>query len=60
MKTHAITAKEIGYVIDDFNSLEDAKKALRKYEAEDVRDGIFEPDFYEIVPLDENGDVVHK
>lgn len=36
-------------MIDEFDSMKAAEKTLELYEKEDKKDGIFEPDFYEIV-----------
>lgn len=36
-------------MIDEFDSMKAAEKTLELYEKEDRKDGIFEPDFYEIV-----------
>lgn len=43
---------EAGNFIDFFASLEDAQKAIEKYEEEDKSNGDFEPDFYEIYNQD--------
>jgi len=40
--------KEAGNVIDDFNTLMEAEKALNDYETQDIRNGEYTPDFYEI------------
>ena len=37
-----------GNVIEDFNSLEEAKKCIELFEIQDKKDGIYVPDFYEI------------
>lgn len=44
--------RETWTIIDEFETLEDAKTALEKYEETDKADGIFEKDFYDII--DEN------
>ena len=49
MKKFKIQDREAGNEIDVFESYEEAKAALEEYEAQDKKDGIYEPDFYEIV-----------
>ena len=49
MKTYTIQDKECGNPIDDFNSLEEAQDALKDYEQQDKEDGIYTPNFYEII-----------
>lgn len=41
--------REAGNVIDTFDSLEEALKAIESYEAEDMAEGTFTKDFYEAV-----------
>lgn len=41
--------KESGIIIDGFITLDEAKEAIREYEAEDKADGSYTDDFYEIV-----------
>lgn len=48
MKRYVTRESVAGNVIEWFNTIEEAKKAIHKYEEEDKRDGYFEPDFYEI------------
>ena len=48
METYKIQNKETGTVIESGLTLEDAKKTLDAFEAQDKEDGIYEPDFYEI------------
>lgn len=48
---YVIRDREAGNVIDKFNTLEDAQIELARYEENDKMDGIYEPDFYEIVEL---------
>lgn len=40
--------REAGNAIEEFYTREEAEQALKNYEAEDKREGIYEPDFYEI------------
>ncbi|MGN0568815.1 MAG: hypothetical protein ACI4JR_09535 [Acutalibacteraceae bacterium] len=41
--------REAGNKIEAFSTIEEAKKAILEYEAEDKRDGTYTPDFYDIV-----------
>ena len=41
--------REAGNAIEEFFTREEAEQALREYEAEDKAEGIYEPDFYEII-----------
>ena len=50
--------REAGNVIDEFATLDEAKKAIAQYELDDQRQGIWEPDFYEIAALDDAGNEV--
>jgi len=43
-----IQDKEAGNYIDSFATIEEAQEELKKYEKNDKKDGIYEPDFYEI------------
>ena len=47
-----IRDREAGNVITEFETLEEAKKELEKYEAQDKKDGTYTEDFYEIYDLD--------
>ena len=47
-----IRDREAGNVITEFETLEEAKKELEKYEAKDKKDGVYVEDFYEIYDLD--------
>ena len=47
-----IRDREAGNVITEFKTLEEAKKELEKYEAQDKKDGVYVEDFYEIYDLD--------
>lgn len=50
MKRKIYTAdRETGTFIDEFASIEDARAAIQQYEESDKNDGIYEPDFYDIV-----------
>ncbi len=52
MKTnYVIRDREAGNVIDYFETEESAKSKLREYEAQDLEDGTYEEDFYEIHKL---------
>lgn len=44
--------RECGNIIDRFETIEDAMKAIKSYEEEDKRNGDYTPDFYDVV--DEN------
>lgn len=44
-----IRDREAGNFIDSFDSYEEAFTALNEYEAEDRAEGIYVPEFYEIV-----------
>lgn len=41
--------REAGNKIEEFNTIEEAKKAIIAYEEEDKRDGTYTPDFYDVV-----------
>ena len=49
MKTYIIQQKETGTLIDEFISLIQAEEALREYEQMDKNEGVYTPDFYEII-----------
>lgn len=49
MKKYIIQDRETGTFIDEFTTLKEAESQLAKYEQEDKEEGIFTPDFYEIV-----------
>lgn len=42
---------ESGDFIDEFNTKEEAEKALSDYESQDEADGCYAPDFYEVVEV---------
>ena len=46
---YIIQDREAGNFIDEFATLEEAKKALEAYENDDKKDGTYTPNFYEIV-----------
>lgn len=48
MKRYETRDSIAGNVIDWFDTIEEAKEAIKRYEDEDKRYGYFEPDFYEI------------
>jgi hypothetical protein len=47
-KVFSIRCKQTGVLIEEFANLREAKNAVLEYEIEDKKDGIYEPDFYEI------------
>ena len=49
-----IRDREAGNVIEHFNTVEEAKKTLERYEQDDRKDGSYTEDFYEIYDLDTN------
>lgn len=49
--------REAGNVIDSFETLEEARKAIKDYEETDKKEGTYTPDFYEIYDF-ENGEIV--
>ena len=51
---YTIRSRKAGIEIDDFDTLEEAKAELERYEAEDKADGNFTPDFYEIWDKEKN------
>lgn len=44
--------REAGNRIEAFETVEEARKAIAAYEEEDKRDGIYTPDFYDVVNED--------
>lgn len=44
--------RETGNVIDFFDTKEEAEKAVEEYEAEDAKEGIYSPNFYEVTEAD--------
>jgi hypothetical protein len=49
----SIGCRQTGLIIDKFATLEDAKNALNEFEKQDLDDGFYEADFYEIRCLGE-------
>ncbi len=47
----AIQDREAGNIVDIFNSEAEAEKELIEYEKNDKEEGIYFPDFYEIVEV---------
>lgn len=45
--------RETGTGIDIFDTLVKAERALKEYENDDMKEGIYTPDFYEIVEVKE-------
>lgn len=41
--------RETGVFIDEFATIEEAKKAIEKYEELDKQDGTYEENFYDVV-----------
>ena len=52
-----IRDREAGNVIEHFNTVEEAKKTLERYEEQDKKDGVYVEDFYEIYDLDDEEEV---
>ena len=52
-----IRDREAGNVIEHFNTVEEAKKTLKRYEEQDKKDGVYVEDFYEIYDLDDEEEV---
>lgn len=55
-KKFLIRDREAGNVIEECNSLEEAKKILEECENEDKKDNIFVGYFYEIIESEEKDD----
>ena len=53
MSVYAIQDKETGTRIDTFDTLEEAKRTLEEYENDDMKEGVYTSDFYEIVEVKE-------
>ena len=49
---YVVRDREAGNVITQFETMEDAKKELEKYEEQDKKDGTYSEDFYEIAVID--------
>ena len=43
-----IRARDTGDKIESFNTLDEAKETLARYQEQDKTDGLYEEDFYEI------------
>ena len=52
-RMYAIQDRETGTGIDIFDTLEEAERALKEYENDDMKEGVYTPDFYEIVEVEE-------
>lgn len=52
MQTYQIQDREAGNVIRRYLTKESAELKLKEYEAADMADGTFTPNFYEIVEMD--------
>lgn len=52
-KKYKIQDRQAGNVIVDELSLKDAQELLEEFEYSDKGDGLYEPDFYEIVEMTE-------
>ena len=53
MSVYAIQDKETGTRIDIFDTLEEAERVLEKYEEDDMKEGVYTSDFYEIAEVKE-------
>lgn len=60
MKKFKIQSKETGALMNEFNSLEQAKIELKLYELYDHKDGIYSPDSYEIVEIEQKQKKLNK
>lgn len=49
---YAIQDRETGTRIDIFDTLEEAERTLEEYEKVDMMEGVYTPDFYEIVEVE--------
>jgi hypothetical protein len=54
MKIYILQNKETGTFIEEFITIEDAKINLKAFEICDVAQGIYTPEFYEIVEKEIN------
>ena len=52
MDKYFMADREAGNIIDEFDSIEEAKKAILAYEEEDRKDGTYSEDFYDVVDID--------
>ena len=53
MSVYAIQDRETGTRIDIFDTLEEAERTLEEYEEDDIKEGIYTVDFYEIAEVEE-------
>lgn len=51
--TWIVRDRETGTRIDIFGTLEEAEKVLKQYEDDDIKEGVYTADFYEIVEVKE-------
>lgn len=64
MKKYYTADRETGTIIDEFNTIEDAMVAIKQYEIQDIKEGFYEDNFYEVqevetyyvIDVKENGD----
>lgn len=55
MTTFWTACRETGDLIDEFDTIQEARAQIERYEAEDMGEGIFEPRFYEVLGMDDDG-----
>lgn len=55
MTTFWTACRETGDLIDEFNTLQEARAQIERYEAEDMDEGIFEPRYYGVRGMDDDG-----
>ncbi len=55
---YIIRDTEAGNYIDEFDTLVEAEKTLLDFENHDQNEGIYTPNFYEIISVDANGNKV--
>ena len=53
MSVYAIQDKGTGTGIDIFDTLEEAERTLKEYEEDDIKEGVYLANFYEIVEVKE-------
>ena len=51
MYNYIVRDKEAGNIIDKFETLEEAEKAITNFESQDIDDKIYTPNFYEIIEI---------
>ena len=49
---YIIQDREAGNFIDEFDTIEEAERQLHIYESDDKRQGLYIPNFYEIIKAD--------